>query len=246
MEFLQHAFVERVAEIQTYLDLLRTLEEQVQNGPPRVGTKGVVTTDQMRILYSSVYLQLYNLVEATVTRCIEAVSDAIAKDNKWMPADLSSELRREWVRYLAKTHEDLNYDNRLESSLKLCNHLIQILPVSRIKINKGGGGNWDDEEIYRVADRIGCNLTISTESNKKVKKPYRNGCGALVLIMRMRNGLAHGELSFGECGSDATVADLTELTTLTTDYLRQVAESFQKYIDSYGFLLPDRRPKEPA
>ena len=33
-------------------------------------------------------LQLYNLVEVTVTRCVEAVHDAAADSDRWTPADL--------------------------------------------------------------------------------------------------------------------------------------------------------------
>lgn len=232
------AFLERLAEIDSYLDLIDAFEQQVQSGPPRVGATGpVVSALQQRILYSSVYLQLYNLIEATVTRCIDSVCDAITSGDRWYPADLSANLRREWVRYIARTHADLNYENRLHSSLQMCDHLVQTLPVGKLEIEKGGGGNWDDEEIYRLAARLGLTLQISAASKAGVKRPFRNDKGALSLIVKLRNDLAHGSISFGECGAGITASELRDLKERTAAYLTEVVNEFQRFITNREFLL---------
>jgi hypothetical protein len=96
MDQLTQTFEERLQEIEAYLDLLEALERQVQQGPPKIGG-AAITTQQQKILYSSVYLQLYNLVEATVTWCVDAVVAAAAEKGRWRPADLVESLRREWV-----------------------------------------------------------------------------------------------------------------------------------------------------
>jgi hypothetical protein len=247
MEVLDHTFTERLTEIETYLDLLAAFEEQARTGPPKIGTEGfVLSTTQQRILYSSVYLQLYNLVEATITKCIEALCSAISKDNHWLPSDLSSELRGEWVRYIARTHIDLSYDNRLKYSLEMCEHLINTIPVGVIEIEKGGGGNWDDETIYRFSSRIGCHLAISDESNKAVKQPLRDNRGALGIIVKLRNDLAHGTLSFSECGTDVDVEALKDLKSRTAIYLTEVVSSFKIFIETHAFLQPHSRPTEVA
>ena len=74
---LTRAFEERLQEIEAYLDLLATLEDQIRSGPPRIG-EAIVTSQQQKILYSSVYVQIYNLVEATITWCVEGVCAAAA------------------------------------------------------------------------------------------------------------------------------------------------------------------------
>lgn len=100
-------FEERLTEITDYAELLTDVEKAARSGPPKiVGASSVISTSQQRILYSSVYLQLYNLVEATVSRCVEAVAQAAA-DGAWRPDDLNQEMRREWVRSSARTHVDL-------------------------------------------------------------------------------------------------------------------------------------------
>lgn len=236
-------FQERLAEVETYLDFLSTMEAQAQQGPPRIeGAEHPITTQQQRILYSSVYLQLYNLVEATMTRCLEAVA-AATKDNAcWKPADLSESLRREWVRVTARTHVALAPENRLESALQLCHHLVASLPIVAFDIDKGGGGNWDDSEIEAFSRRLGFQLIVSQPVYSAVKQPFRDDLGPLALVKQLRNRLAHGSISFAQCAEDVTVGRLVELKDRTVDYLKEVVDCFARYLDSFEYLVPEKRP----
>lgn len=244
MDDLVQVFEERLQEIESYLALLDALEKQVQEGPPRIGESGpTITVQQQKILYASVYLQLYNLIESTVTRCIDAISAAIVKKGPWLPGDLSGDLRREWVRVTARTHIELNFDSRLDLTLKLCEHLVQTLPIAPFKFERGGGGNWDDKEIYEICKRLGLTLRISPEASRNAKQPFRNDKGSLAFIKTLRNELAHGSLSFVECGEGVTVSELRDLKERTCLYLREVVVSFKTSIDMYEFLLPERRPE---
>lgn len=241
MDVMQ-AFDERLREIDAYLDLLDALERQVRQGPPTIGG-APITAQQQKILYSSVYLQLYNLVEATATWCIEAVTDAAAENARWRPADLASQLRREWVRSTARTHVDLNYDNRLNTTVDFCDALLNATPISRWAIESGGGGNWDDYALEFITERIGCDLSISGPVRTEAKRRIRDDKGALGLVKHLRNRLAHGDLSFAECGDAVTVGDLKDIRERTANYLREVIASFQKYIGEYLFISPERRPE---
>lgn len=242
MEDFAQVFSDRLQEIDAYLDLLDALEIQVQQGPPRFGATGAtITVLQQRILYSSVYLQLYNLVESTVTCCIEAFTKAVVMRGPWHPSDLSTEMRREWVRCTARTHTELNYENRLTAALQLCDHFVQSLPVSDFRIEKGGG-NWDDRSIQEVTIRLGLSLHVSDTVRASIRRHFRNEQGTLVYIRNLRNELAHGSLSFAECGEGITVSELRNLRNSTALYLKEVVDSFRVSIDSYEFLHPNRRP----
>lgn len=236
-------FQERLAEVDAYLEFLSTMEAQAQEGPPRIaGAEHPITTQQQRILYSSVYLQLYSLVEATMSRCIEAVAEAAKENAQWKPGDLSASIMREWVRVTARTHAELAPENRLESALHLCQHLVASLPISAFDIEKGGGGNWDDFEIEAFSKRLGFRLVVSRPVYSAVKRPFRDDLGPLALVKQLRNRLAHGSISFAQCAEDVTVGRLVELKDRTVNYLREVVECFAKYIDGFEYLLPARRP----
>lgn len=245
MEGLGQAFEDRLAEIQTYLDFLQGIETEAQSGPPRLGREGpLITAQQQRILYSSVFLQLYNLVEATVVACLDGVTEAALKTGTWRAGDLTQHLRREWVRAVARTHIDLNYEKRLEHALRLCDHLMEALPIAGFKMEKGGGGNWDDEAIEAIASRLGLSLQVSQATYSAIKRPFKDDLGPLGLVKKLRNSLAHGSISFAECGENVTVAELRDLSDRTANYLREVVSAFQSGIDQREYLVPARRAAE--
>jgi len=240
VSLLAAGFEERLAEVEIYLEFLKTMEAQAQHGPPRLeGATHPISPEQQRILYSSVYLQLYNLVESTMSRCIAAVAGAAS--GRWKPADLSEALRREWVRVIARTHEDLNSENKLAGALQLCNHLVESLPVVDFTIAKAGG-NWDDQAIEAMSKRLGLQLVVSKPVHSAIKRKFRDELGPLALVKNLRNRLAHGSISFVQCAEDANVSRLVELKESTVDYLREVVGCFTRYLESLEYLRPERRP----
>ena len=239
MDAIAQSFEDRLQEIESYLDLLEALERQIKIGRPTIGGS-VITAQQQKILYSSVFLQLYNLVEATTTWCLDAVCGAATDNGRWRAGDLVENLRREWVRSTARTHIDLNSDHRLDSAFQLCEHLVKALPLLELTIETRG--NVDDYVIQSITERLGLRLTISKDVLRGIKQPIRDDKGPLVLVKDLRNRLAHGSLSFSECGDGITVPDLRHLKDCTADYLREVIAGFRAYIDSYEFLVPPRRP----
>ena len=229
-------FQERLGEVEAYLDFLAVVEARAQHGPPRLdGAEHPITVQQQRILYSAVYLQLYNLVESTMARCIEAVELATSQHGR-RPGDLSSSMRSEWVRAIARTHESLTPENRLESALRLCDHLVSSLPLEGFKLDKKGGGNWDDKAIENFTRRIGITLEVTGSVYRAIKRPFRDEMGPLELIKYLRNKLAHGAVSFAECASEVTVSALVELKEHTVAYLREVVSNFCEFIENAEYL----------
>lgn len=244
MSALVNGFQERLDEVESYLAFLSSLEICAQQGPPRLeGSEHPISVQQQRILYSSVYLQLYNLVEATMSRCIEAVAVAARENGQWKPGDLIVELRREWVRSTARTHENnLTPVHRLEHALVMCDHLVASLPIADFDIDKGGGGNWDDAAIEAISQRLGFQLTVSQPVYSAVKRQFQDDLGPLALVKDLRNRLAHGSISFAQCAEDVTVARLVDLKNKTVAYLREVVGCFTNHVETHEYLIPERRP----
>lgn len=224
-------FDERHLEIKAYVDLLQNVEDAARWGSPRFkGTEAVITAQQKNILSSGLYLQLYNLVEATVSRCLESIAREISASGRG-PGDLNPELRREWVRAIARTHGDLNPGKRLDAAIEVCEYFLNQLPVAEFKIEAGGGGNWDDSSIEKICDRVGCNLVISDAVSVAAKRRVRDDMGSLKLVKNRRNNLAHGSLSFADCSDGIAVSELRELANAVGAYLEETVNSFNRFIE---------------
>ena len=243
MEQLEATFNERLSEIESYLLFLENLDREAQQGPPRIGENGeVITVLQQRILYSGVFLQLYNLVEATVVDCLESVTEKALKSKSPSPIDLTEHIRREWVRVIGRTHIDLNYENRLVSALTLFSQLVDSLPVNGFKMDRGGGGNWDDKEIETLALRLGLDLQVTPNTYSLIKRKFKDDLGPLTFVKKFRNSLAHGAISFAQCSENISVIELRQLSNLTSTYLREVVHAFTRFVSTCEYLIPSKRP----
>ena len=239
-------FEERYAEIGIYISFLRNLEGAARDGTPRFrATNAAVTPEQTRILSSSFYLQLYNLVEATVLRCLETVVLSVEEAER-RPSELSIGLRTEWVRSIARTHSDLGPDKRLQAALELCEQLLGQVPVKGFSIEPGGGGNWDDSAIEKMWERVGCGLNVSPEVSQAAKRHVRDDMGALKLVKNRRNGLAHGSLSFVDCSDGVSVRELEALADAVGNYLREAVDSFIAFIEAEVSREPGTGTEEEA
>jgi hypothetical protein len=124
--------------------------------------------------------------------------------------------------------------------------LLKASPVAEWSVDKGGGGNRDDILIEDITARIGCELVISKDVYREIKRTIRDDKSALALVKYLRNKLAHGDLSFSECGQGVTAVELREIKDRMASYLREVITAFQAYIDGFKFLLPACRPADEA
>lgn len=233
-------FEERVTEIEAYLDLLESIQNAIQQGVPRIAD-ATISVQHQRVLHSAVYLQLYNLVEATASRCLAGITRLALEDGRWRAADLSFEVRKEWLRVRTRVEEPLNSESRLELALELCEQLLGQQPVPAFDM-RGPGGNWADDTIEKTSLRLGVDLQLSKEAVEGARRHIRDEMGALKLVRHERNRLAHGELSFAECGTDSTVQELRGLATSTITYLREVVAAYSQFASTFAFLQPESRP----
>lgn len=232
---LKILFEERSQEIRSHLKFLENLDEaKREKGVPKfLGTEKEINVTQNQILVSIVYLQLYNLVEAIMNTSLEYL-ERVVIESKIPPSDLSEKLLEEWIRFIAKTREkDLGSEKRFEAALDLHKSSSQNLLVD-FKIEKGGGGNWDDEEIEKFCRRIGCELNIEEGIKREIKR-NRTGedkSGYLRVVKQRRNQLAHGNLSFAECGKGVLSADVSSAVKAVIDYLDEYIRCFSDFLDS--------------
>lgn len=255
MEETIELFNERVEEVGAYLEFLKELDKATKSGAPRFEGSGTpISTTQTKILFSSLYLQLYNLVEATMSSCIDSVANAAFENPDYKPNQLSENLFKQWIRLMARTHADLSPEHRLDHAIELCAHLANALPVKDLRplkiatetkgltIEKGGGGNWDHKSIDKFSLQLGFKLTLSPKTRKFLNNTFSEDLGPISLIKHYRNKLAHGNISFTQSAENITVSRLEELTKQTITYMEEVVECFDVFIHNHEFLKPDQRP----
>lgn len=239
---LETSFNERLAEVEAYLSFLDELEAAAQMGAPKFGDTGApLSPQQTQILRAGVFVQLYNLVEATITRCLDALAVA-SWSGAWKAADLNPHFRKEWVKVVVAANRELNADNRLKYAVALTDFLVQGTPLQEFKLEKGGGGNWSDTNIEDMLGRVGLRLRLPPTVRAAAKRKFRDDLGSLALVVKLRNDLAHGNISFAECGENETVAGLREISKNTAVYLRSVVRAVERFIDRHEFLEAARRP----
>ncbi|MEG2566009.1 MAG: MAE_28990/MAE_18760 family HEPN-like nuclease [Acinetobacter sp.] len=238
MEIVRTTFGDRIEEIETYYSFLVFLENGLSNGSTNLllnDDRYIITPQLQKTVYANVYLHLYNLVESTVSLLLKAVEKKIQNDVRENGVIiLKPEIRKQWIIYMTGTHETLVPETRLEKALTLCDHFIDNIPFELV-IPKGGGGNWDNENIRLLAQRMGFSLTIPRSINTSVKRPVKDNRGVIQLITYTRNKLAHGEISFSECGNDLTLSGIEQLIEITKNYLDAVITCFDDYLNSGSY-----------
>jgi MAE_28990/MAE_18760-like HEPN len=239
---LEAAFDERLSEVEAYLRFLDELEAAAQGGAPRFGPAGnPLSPLQTQILRAGVFVQLYNLVEARMTRCLDALASA-TWNGAWRAADLTPSFRREWVKVVVAANKEMNAENRLKYAVTLVDLIVRAEPLQEFKLEKGGGGNWNDSNIEGMLKRVGLRLRLSPTVRAAAKRKFRDDLGPLSLVVKLRNDLAHGTISFAECGENETVVGLREISGTTAIYLRTVVRAVEDFIDRHEFLDETRRP----
>jgi hypothetical protein len=229
-------FAERRKEVEAYIQFLEQLDKATQRGLPQFkGSRAVISADQQKILYSSIYLQLYNLVEATVSQCLAAVSEA-ASDGTHRPQELNESLQIEWIKTVARTAEDLNQEHRLKTAIAMYDYLIKESVIHTFQISSGGGGNWDDKEIESLMARLGCRFAINQKISSAAKRHVRDEMGALKLVKVRRNNLAHGSVSFVDCADGVDVGELKSLVKAVISYLQAVIVNVTRFVSKDLFL----------
>jgi hypothetical protein len=234
---------ERMRDILAYLRALRFIERA--GGTVKLQSSRdsmAIDLATVHVMKAGVFLHLYNLVESTVTTGLEHVAEQI-KSTKTPFADLSDSWRWAWAASHARLDENLSPDNQLLGALKLCQavadgDVIEIKP----KLNTG---NLDDRRIEELAKKFGIPLAMPVGLNTKVKRRVHNDLGCLGLVRTRRNGLAHGNDSFADTGSNYSIVDLTEWAWATYQYLKAILACFESYVAAQGYRRPPAPPGVP-
>lgn len=234
MKAIHSEFRARCKEIIAYLRMVRFIEQSGTTITNRDGRVEYPIDLQTRhVLKASVYLHLYNLIESTVTACLKRVASEI-EDTRVRYDCLTIEWQTALLQTIGKTNESLNPESRLQNLRAIVDRIVSGDPIS-FEPAFSRGGNLDDRQIAGLLKRTGIQLTLPPRLQTQVKKHVLDKKGPISLVKVRRNELAHGLVSFGDCGRDVTVADLRSWTCTVIAYVSRLVAVFTDFVDNRRF-----------
>lgn len=227
-------FHERKSDIETYFDFLESVithkAKLVLHKPKKAGL-GVeksevnIPLDFSHTLKANGFLLLYNIVEATLSSAIEEIHDSICADVTLGADELVETLARQAVGRV--NSKNLPLTSPLSKSI--LQHWIDDHRAN-VGMHKNPlfSGNVDAKLIKDVAKIYG--FSSDAKSSKA-----KNGTN-LVKVKIKRNELAHGKVSFKDCGRDIVIDELVQIKSEVISYLEQILSNIESYLNNKNYI----------
>ena len=205
---LKNDFNDRVAEINTYFSLIDAfILKDARLFFPDNNRQEKASDDLLKVLKANSFLLLYNLIEFCIKSAIEEIHISMDRNN------IFKELKN-----------SLKEDDFTNNIRNISNYII----LACFDKQKLFSGNVDAKKIKEIATVYG--FSTNTDKNKT-----KDGIKLLTVKTR-RNHLAHGHYSFKECGKDYTIQDVKKIKNETIDYLTQILDNVEIYINNKEYL----------
>lgn len=223
-------FEERVNEIENYYSVLELLND------PRVdlikkyqkfSKKVALNNEANKILKSTCFLLLYNLIESTIR---DSFSELYKKINiePGKHDDYNLQIQKIWLDQHLKVADP--FSSNQKTYKKIVKQIIEKIqtetPLSLDSSKLSISGNLDARKIRK--------LFKDHEMPLKVHHKAFGG-GELQTVKDNRNDLAHGDISFADCGQQYSIAQLQNIKKRTIIYMRSTLRYLRKFSDNRGY-----------
>lgn len=212
-----------MSEINAYFETLAMLDRgvccivcQTLTGEEEIMT---IDSELSKILKANGFILLYNLIESTVRKSIDAILNVV-KDEGLTYGALSDKLKKLWIKQEVKNINANDVSVKvLDIAESVLNNELLLLKQECINIS----GNIDAQKIREIAQMVGYD------------EP-KDGA-ALKTIKDKRNHLAHGEYTFAEIGKEFSVKDLMTFKQKTEEHLKLVLMNVEDYINNKKYRV---------
>jgi len=238
VQLVRDTYNERVSDIEAHFELIKNISDAIGGGGAKFPVNNgqyTITIQQQKILFSSTYLQLYNLVESTVNQLLGAVSRHTQNGINSDLTKLSDKIRDLYLKHMLPLEASLTPEKRLEHAIKLLHQAVGTEQV-KITIPRGGGGSWDSLAIRHLNGRIGVELALPATIEEKLHRHFRDEKGPLQYIKDVRNALGHGDTSFADCGAGHSYSEFRALIDIVKEYLELLMDAYEQYINNQQYL----------
>lgn len=221
MRDVKRQFKERVSEIDKYFGLLENIMIHEAQLVLPSGEKINEDKDLNKILRANAFILLYNLIESSISQAIEAIHLDIVKAG-FSYNQIKENIQKEIIDHIRKSI-------RTDVFIAKVNNIdVDIVEFYTPK-NKLFSGNVDAREIKDFANRYGFSHSTNPLKTKNGEK--------LVTVKGKRNDLAHGFISFQECGKDFTIEDIIETKIEVVEYVGQILDNIDEYLKQKEYAI---------
>ncbi|MFO7566275.1 MAG: MAE_28990/MAE_18760 family HEPN-like nuclease [Enhygromyxa sp.] len=220
-------FNARSAEIDLYIQhVLHLAEPDSRQLVEGTGVDHESTQTIQKMHKASCFLALYNLVESTARSIVEEISCHINRDGITVK-DLSATLQRSLIRGSFKDYQQQRREEIALVLLELAYRQDSITCFPNADI-KPTSGNVDARWLRSLAECYGFSVICGPLA--------RNGADLLTVKSR-RNGLAHGNFTFADCGKEYTVDDIRDIAESTINFLKDIVSNVSTFLAHREFSV---------
>lgn len=211
-------FEKRKQEIEIYIKFINNTVENPDF--MKIALGGDSETKLLRkVLFANTYLLLYNLVESSIRNSIQEIYDHLEQE------EVSFDDLQDNFKKLILTNMKAHNPTRFLKKISL---LATDIVYESFDQEKIAAGNIDAQKIREIANNYG--FSHETEYSE-----CKNG-SKLLEVKNKRNDLAHGIISFSECGKDSSLSDVNIAFAEVSAYVRTITNNIQMYIAEKGYL----------
>lgn len=228
MQIIIDAYEKRKGEIELYFLAVNQLYEvkDTLNDDEKLEFH---KEDFIKISKSNILLMIYNLVESTVMGGILEIYEELKNQNLSYQA-VSQEIKNIWFSFIFNQVYDKNahYNSYRDKASQMISDILNNSTIILDRKATDISGNLDADKIRQVCSSHGIVFTTP------------GGCrGGIALedVKEKRNQLAHGTLSFVECGRDYSLDDLEKIKNETNIFLFSLLLAMKQYYDEQKFKI---------
>lgn len=219
-------FEKRVTEIELFFKHLENLEVDgaLLYFPNRVRRKTQPHNNELiKVFKANVFLLLYNLAESSMKQSLTEIYDTITLENLTYQ-NVTDEIKKIWI---AQKHD--NFRNKgTENIFIAINQLATEIIDIKFDSTKVISGNIDGRKIKEFSTKHGFSDRTHRNANNGNK---------LHQVKTQRNNLAHGNISFAECGRNYGIGQLRDTKKEVILFLRNILRNIKKYLDERHYAI---------
>lgn len=223
-------FEDKCAEIERYLDFLDKLDQGSDNHLLSKNTHNIWETKEIsrevqKTLRASTYLLIYNLLESSMCNALDAIH--LTLDSEQIDIQMVSvKLKRIIYNNLKKGLGEKSIDELINSN-------IDLRPIiMKHGYNKKDllSGNFDVEVLKKIEKKYGFqSYPLSGKDSLYSPKTIRE-------IKIKRNELAHGALSFEQCGQSIPVLSMTPKYNEAKNMMLAIFNGLNNFLEQKSYL----------